>query len=342
MSLKALDARGVVFSMIQPTGSFHLGNYLGANKSWKQIQDKKIPGQKLIFGVADLHAITVPQLDVAKFKKQRLDCVASILSLGIDPEQSTIMYQSMIPEHSQLNWLLGSISSMGYLNRMTQWKSKSKEKNHNLGLFAYPVLQAADILLYGTTHVPVGQDQLQHLELTRHLARKFNSMFKTELFVEPEPLLTATQRVSSLKDPRRKMSKSDSDQSSVIFLNDDPDVIRNKIKASLTDSEQDRMYYDLEKRPGVSNLISIASGLQNRTVEDVVTKDLAHMHDFNTFKTYVSDVVIEQLAPVRKRYHLLQQDPGFLESVVVHGSLNEARPLAKTTLHKAMEAMGLD
>lgn len=339
-----LPPDAVIFSMIQPTGPFHLGNYLGANKTWKQINDHKLSSQTCLFGVADLHAITVPQLDPLKFKQMRINAIASILSLGISPEKCIISFQSMIPEHSQLNWLLSTISSMGYLNRMTQWKSKKggtvDTDKVELGLFAYPVLQAADILLYGSTHVPVGEDQSQHLELTRHIARKFNKMYG-EVFVEPQTLLTPTKRVSSLTDPTRKMSKSEgSNPMSLIYLSDPPEVIQQKIKKCFTDSISDTFYYDPVERPGVSNLINIVSGLQDKPMSQIVEEDLSTIHDYPSFKQYISDVIVEHLNPIRTRYYELVQDPGYLLEVATRGSLGKARPLAQETLGRVMATMG--
>lgn len=337
-----LPSDAVIFSMIQPTGDFHLGNYLGANKVWKQLQDQKLPSQTCLFGVADLHAITVAKLDAVQFRQLRIQAIASILALGISPEKCIVSFQSMIPEHSQLNWLLATITSMGYLNRMTQWKSKSSgmdEDQVKLGLFAYPVLQAADILLYDSTHVPVGEDQRQHLELTRHIVRRFNKMYKGKYLVEPQTIFTPTKKVLSLTNPTKKMSKSDPDSMSRIYLTDTPESIQRKIKKSLTDSISDGFYYDAEQRPGVSNLINIVSGLQNKTVVNV-EDDIKHMRDYTAFKTYVSDVIIEELAPVRARYESLIKDPAYLMEVATKGSLERARPIAQRTIKRLMDRMG--
>lgn len=337
-----LPQDAIIFSMIQPTGPFHLGNYLGANRVWKQLNDHKLPTQTCLFGVADLHAITVPKLDSEQFRDFRIQAIASILSLGISPEKCIVSFQSMIPEHSQLNWLLATITSMGYLNRMTQWKSKSQgasEDQVKLGLFAYPVLQAADILLYGSTHVPVGEDQSQHLELTRHIARKFNRMYKGSYLVEPQTILAPTKKILSLTKPEKKMSKSDGDPMSLIYLNDPPESIQKKIKKCLTDSLSDRFYYDPQERPGVSNLINIVSGLQSKTIEQVES-DIKNMHDYNTFKTYVADIIIESLTPVRTCYNELITDPEYLLQVATKGSLDQARPLAQKTLKSVMDRMG--
>lgn len=337
-----LPSDAVIFSMIQPTGDFHLGNYLGANKVWKQLQDEKLPSQTCLFGVADLHAITVAKLDAPKFKQLRIQAIASILALGISPEKCIVSFQSMIPEHSQLNWLLATITSMGYLNRMTQWKSKSvgmDEDQVKLGLFAYPVLQAADILLYDSTHVPVGEDQKQHLELTRYIVRRFNKMYKGEYLVEPQTVFTPTKKVLSLTNPTKKMSKSDPDPMSRIYLTDTPERIQRKIKKCLTDSISDAFYYDPEARPGVSNLINIVSGLQNKTVAQV-EEDIKHMRDYRAFKGYVSDMIIEELAPVRARYESLIKDPAYLMEVATKGSLERARPIAQRTIKRLMDRMG--
>ncbi|CCK69721.1 tryptophan--tRNA ligase MSW1 KNAG_0C06250 [Huiozyma naganishii CBS 8797] len=333
---------GTVFSMIQPTGMFHLGNYLGATRVWKQLNDSKGPAQTLVFGVADLHAITVPKPDSAQFRESRLGAVASVLACGVTPDRSILMMQSMIPEHSQLNWLLGTMTSMGYLNRMTQWKSKSQSSGNTdsvkLGLFAYPVLQAADILLYRATHVPVGEDQAQHLELTRYVAHQFNSLYKRDYFPAPQTLLTRSKKVLSLTDPCKKMSKSDGDTMSQIYMNDPPEIIRQKIRKAVTDSITTEFYYDSVGRPGLSNLIDIASGVGDTSVAQV-ERDIAHLRDYRSLKDYVSDLLIAELTGPRQEYKRLIADRGYLLSVAAEGS-RRAREIAHRTLAEVMDLMG--
>ncbi|EHN03051.1 Msw1p [Saccharomyces cerevisiae x Saccharomyces kudriavzevii VIN7] len=348
----ALPSHATVFSMIQPTGCFHLGNYLGATRVWTDLCELKQPHQELIFGVADLHAITVPKPDGQMFRKFRHEAVASILAVGVDPEKASIIYQSAIPQHSELHWLLSTLASMGFLNRMTQWKSKSNIKQSGngeyqvndsdvgkvrLGLFSYPVLQAADILLYKSTHVPVGDDQSQHLELTRHLADKFNKTYKTNFFPKPITMLAQTKKVLSLSSPEKKMSKSDPNHDSAIFLNDEPKTIQKKIKKALTDSISDRFYYDPVQRPGVSNLINIVSGIQRKSIEDVV-KDVSQFDNYKDFKDFVSEVIIEELRGPRIEFEKYINEPSYLHSVVESGMRKAKEKAAKNLddIHKIM------
>ncbi|AHY75246.1 ADI_G0012240.mRNA.1.CDS.1 [Saccharomyces cerevisiae] len=350
---EALHSNATVFSMIQPTGCFHLGNYLGATRVWTDLCELKQPGQELIFGVADLHAITVPKPDGEMFRKFRHEAVASILAVGVDPEKASVIYQSAIPQHSELHWLLSTLASMGLLNRMTQWKSKSNIKQSTngdylvndsdvgkvrLGLFSYPVLQAADILLYKSTHVPVGDDQSQHLELTRHLAEKFNKMYKKNFFPKPVTMLAQTKKVLSLSTPEKKMSKSDPNHDSVIFLNDEPKAIQKKIRKALTDSISDRFYYDPVERPGVSNLINIVSGIQRKSIEDVV-EDVSRFNNYRDFKDYVSEVIIEELKGPRTEFEKYINEPTYLHSVVESG-MRKAREKAAKNLADIHKIMG--
>ncbi|CAI4055901.1 hypothetical protein N7582_000459 [Saccharomyces uvarum] len=352
LNSEALPKNATVFSMIQPTGCFHLGNYLGAARVWTDLCERKQSGQELIFGVADLHAITVPKPDGKMFRKFRHEAVASILAVGVDPEKASIIYQSAIPQHSELHWLLSTLASMGFLNRMTQWKSKSNIKQSEnreyqiddtevgkvkLGLFSYPVLQAADILLYKATHVPVGDDQSQHLELTRHLAEKFNSTYKTDFFPKPITMLAQTKKVLSLSSPEKKMSKSDPNHDSVIFLNDEPKTIQKKIRKALTDSISDRFYYDPVERPGVSNLINIVSGIQRRSIGDVV-EDVSRFNNYKDFKDFVSEVIIEELREPRTEFEKYVNEPDYLHSVVESGMRNAQEKAANNLndIHKIM------
>lgn len=344
----ALPNNAVVFSMIQPTGKFHLGNYLGATKVWKDICDIKGETQEAYFGIADLHAITVPKPDVKQFYQYRREAIASILATGVDPKKSAIFYQSSLPEHSQLYWLLCNFSPLGSLNRMAQWKSKANIKealdddqiigNVNLGLFAYPVLQAADILLYKSTHVPVGDDQAPHLELTRTIAQRFNNLYKTDFFPTPNTLLAPTQKILSLKNPLKKMSKSDPDQTGVVYVNDTPDVIAKKIKIALTDSITDSIYYDIENRPAVSNLITIISGIQCKPIEQV-EKEISHFKNFKDFKNYLTEIIVEELKSPRKEFDRLMKDPAYLDSVIDLGKENASK-VASKTINDVMSIMG--
>lgn len=337
-----------IFSMIQPTGKFHLGNYLGAARVWKDLCDVKQDDQKLLYGVADLHAITVPKPEVEQFRQLRMEAIASILSCGVDPSKASVMFQSSIPQHSQLHWLLSTFANMGYLNRMTQWKTKSNIRDSEaeaaslgkvkLGLFSYPVLQAADILIYKATHVPVGDDQSQHLELTRHLAEQFNSFYKTEFFPVPTTILAPTRKILSLASTAKKMSKSDANQDSVIYLNDEPDMIAKKIRKAVTDSMSDHFNYDPVNRPGVSNLINIVSGVLRVPTSDI-DREIQRFNNFKDFKAYVTEVVIEELREPRTLFKQYMNEKDFLEGVVKEGT-EKAAAIAEKNMKDIMNIMG--
>lgn len=349
LSQADIASDAVVFSMVQPTGKFHLGNYLGATRVWKDLCDIKQPGQRLIFGVADLHAITIPKPDAAQFKQLRREAIASILAVGVDPARASIMYQSAIPAHSQLYWLLSTVAPMGYLNRMTQWKSKSNLREDKdatakelgevkLGLFGYPVLQAADILLYKATHVPVGDDQVQHLELTRTLAENFNKLYKKQVFPLPRTLLAPTKKILSLTHDTKKMSKSDPNQDGVIYVNDPPETIVRKIKKARTDSITDKFYYDPVHRPGLSNLINIVSGITKQPVH-AVEQELQKFDNYRDLKAHVSEVIIEELRVPREKFHQYMEDPQFLDDTVQQGT-QRASEIAASTMKETMQTMG--
>ncbi|CEP60692.1 tryptophan--tRNA ligase MSW1 LALA0_S01e16776g [Lachancea lanzarotensis] len=342
-----IPANSTIFSMVQPTGKFHLGNYLGSVRTWKELCDLKRGDTSLIFGIADLHAITVPISDGQRLRQSRKEAIASILSLGIDPSEAIIFNQSAVHQHAELHWLLSTIAPMGILNRMTQWKSKSNIKsssdeeslgNVKLGLFSYPVLQAADILLYQSTHVPVGDDQAQHLELARTLAQSFNAMFKSQVLTVPTTILAPTKRILSLLDPASKMSKSDPNRNATIYLNDEPDIIAKKIKKAVTDSTSHEFRYDPVNRPGVSNLINIVGGIRRMSIADV-EQEINHFTSHSEFKSYVSEVLIESLRSPRENFNLLIQEPEYLEKVVRQGS-EAASQLAETNIKKVKEVMG--
>ncbi|EDO16786.1 hypothetical protein Kpol_526p39 [Vanderwaltozyma polyspora DSM 70294] len=348
LSPKDIPDEATVFSMIQPTGKFHLGNYLGATRAWKDLSDLQKGNQKIIFGVADLHAITIPKPDAAEFRRFRKEAIASILSVGIDPSKVSVMYQSQIPEHSQLHWLLSTFASMGSLNRMNQWKSKSNIKEVDnetigkvkLGLFSYPVLQAADILLYRSTHVPVGDDQAQHLELTRTLAEQFNNTYNVDFFPIPTTVFTPTSKILSLNSPDKKMSKSDPNQQSVIYLTDEPDVIKTKVKKAVTDSISESFNYDPIKRPGLSNLMNIVSGIQRAPI-DVVESEFQKFNNYRDVKNYVSEVIIEDLKGPREEYKKLIQDEAYLDKIINEGQ-GRARDLANKNVNEIMKIMGFN
>lgn len=344
-------AGSTIFSMIQPTGQFHLGNYLGAIRSWKQLSETESPNTKYIFGIADLHAITSPQ-DPKELKSRRYEAIASLLASGLSHDKCILYHQSSVPEHTELNWYLTSIASMGSLNRMTQWKLKSHlqqnssiydEKvldNTRAGLLCYPVLQAADILIYKATHVPVGDDQSQHLELCRGLANSFNHQFKTKYFPVPRTLLTPAKKILSLRNPAKKMSKSDPEQSSSIYITETPENIRKKIRRATTDSIQGKVYFDPVARPGVSNMINIISGLTNKPIDETVT-DLQWIQDHKQLKDHLVELLVEEFKDKRRLYNELTQDHAYLDTICKSGT-EKARQIALTNIIEIRKIIGLD
>jgi tryptophanyl-tRNA synthetase len=328
-----------IYSAIQPTGKFHLGNYLGAVRVWRDLCEVAPESATVVYGVADLHAMTIPK-PAQELKKLRYEAIASILSTGIDHNRAIVYHQSGVPQHTELNWILSCVSGFGYLNRMTQWKSKSDgSENASLGLFAYPVLQAADILLYKSTQVPVGDDQSQHLELCRHVAQQFNKTFG-ETFPLPTTILAPTKKILSLKNPAKKMSKSDPDQSGTLYMTDEPEVIRRKIKKAVTDSISNEFKFDPENRPGVSNMINTISGIQRKTIEQV-EQDLINVKDHKAFKDYVTEIVVEEFKKPREEYNRLIQDADYLSQIVQKGN-QRAQEIAERTIRQARKNAGLD
>ena len=321
-----------ILSCIQPSGIPTLGNYLGALKNWKTLADE-FDGA---FAVADLHAITVRQ-DPAKFRKQINDVLALLLAIGLDPDQSILFIQSQVPAHSQLAWILNCYTQFGEMSRMTQFKDKSQSHadNVNVGLFAYPVLMAADILLYQADLVPVGADQKQHLEIARDIAQRFNTLY-SPTFTVPEPYIGKQgARVMSLQDPLKKMSKSDPNPKSYISVFDAPDVISKKIKSAVTDSEGSVRFAD--GKEGINNLMGIyacCTGLTNEQIEaDFAGKG------YGDFKAAVAEAVIEELRPIRERYERYSNDKAYLREVAAQGAERASR-VANRTLQKVMKKIG--
>ena len=322
--------RKTVFSGLQPTGNVHVGNYLGALRNWVALQGE----YDCIYCVVDLHAITVP-LDPAGFNQDRLKAAKVLIAAGVDPERSLFYYQSQVPQHTELAWILGSITGTGQLNRMTQFKDKADRAGSNLGLYAYPVLMAADILLYRADAVPVGDDQKQHLELTRDLAMRFNSRYGDE-FPIPEPIIPETgARIMSLQDPTSKMSKSDEDEDSRILVLDDADVIRKRIKRAVTDSGSG-IALDWKNKPGVSNLMEMLSLFSGMTMDEIE----AEYGDsgYGTFKEVVAEAVIEGLAPIRRAYGELED--GEVARLMQRGAL-DARTRAEGFQQRVRRRIGL-
>lgn len=347
--IRDFPADGRIFSLIQPTGRIHLGNYLGALKNWKYIAKEAPASVDCFYGTADLHSLTSqPASDT--LRANRDGAIASLLSLGLDPHRCVIFHQSSIPEHAELNWILVCLTSMGALNRMTQWKLKANlnesqsiytEKvmgQTKAGLLLYPVLQAADVLLYNSTHVPVGDDQTQHLELCRNIASTFNHTYG-DFFKLPQTLLTPAKKIASLRTPEKKMSKSDPDQNSSVYVTDEPDVIAKKFRKAVTDSVQGPVTFDPENRPGVSNLVSIISGILDKSTEETV-KDLAWVENHKQLKDYVTEVVAEEFKDKREEYKRLIGDPAYLNEVVKMGTL-KAREVAAKNLQEVKKLVGL-
>ena len=294
-----------VLSLIQPTGTFTLGNYLGALKNFVGLQDE----YECVYGLADLHAITVRQ-EPAALRKNVLDGYAMLLAMGIDLEKSVFFIQSQVPEHSQLAWILNCYTQFGELSRMTQFKDKSQKHadNINAGLFTYPCLMAADILLYQADYVPVGADQKQHLELTRNIAERFNGLY-SPTFTVPEPIIPKHgARIMSLQDPTKKMSKSDENVNAFITVLDDPDTILRKLKRAVTDSEA-LVRYDPENKPGVSNLMAIYSTITGRTMEEIEAEFAGK--GYGDFKPAVAEVIIQELRPIQERFKQLAGDKAY-------------------------------
>ena len=327
-----------VVSGIQPTGGLHLGNLLGAILRWVRMQDEA----ECLFFLADLHALTV-DVDPQQLRSSIREMAAALIASGIDADKSILFAHSAVPAHSELAWLLGCTARMGWLNRMTQWKDKAgkNREGSSLGLFAYPVLQAADILLYRATHVPVGDDQKQHIELARDIAIKFNTDFDVELFVPPEPFIGggSAARVMSLRDGTAKMSKSDPSDMSRINLSDSDDAVAQKIRKAKTDPEplpDDPAL--LNSRPEARNLVGIYAAITGETVEQVLARFSGQ--GFGAFKPVLADAVIALLTPLRARLDEFRKDPAMLDNLLEAGAA-KAAALAAPTLAQAYDAVGL-
>jgi tryptophanyl-tRNA synthetase len=327
-----------VVSGIQPTGDLHLGNLIGAILRWVRMQDEA----ECLFFLADLHALTV-DIDPAELKANVREMAAALIASGIDPAKSILFRQSAIPAHAELAWILQGTARMGWLNRMTQWKDKAgkNKEGASVGLFTYPVLQAADILLYQATHVPVGEDQKQHVELTRDVALKFNNDFDVELFVVPEPFVGGgtTARIMSLRDGSSKMSKSDPSEMSRIHLTDSDDAIANKIRKAKTDPEplpDDPVA--LDGRPEARNLVGIYSAVTGESVEQVLARFAGQ--GFGAFKPALADALIELLSPLRTRLEQLRSETTELDRILAGGA-ERAAAIGAPTLAAAYDAVGL-
>ncbi|KAG0259820.1 hypothetical protein BG011_002341 [Mortierella polycephala] len=340
----------IIFSGIQPTGQPHLGNYLGAVSNWVALQEQAhLDNETLLFSIVDLHAITMPQ-NPEKLRKERREMAITLLACGIDPKKCILFEQSKVSGHAELAWILNCMTPVGWLARMTQWKSKlgvtkgaqsledvSATTGLQLGLFAYPVLMAADVLLYKATKIPVGEDQIQHLELARDIAQTFNKTYKKPVFPLPMPITPDTKRIMSLRDHTKKMSKSDKSDQTRINLVDSAEVIASKIKRAVTDSVQG-VSYDRESRPAVSNLVDMYAALKGVSVEEVVKE---HANSSNAaFKEALTDVLVSSLKPIQVEMMRLEKEGGYVQSVLDEGALR-ANEIARPNLMEIQKLVGL-
>ncbi|MDG4807802.1 tryptophan--tRNA ligase [Micromonospora sp. WMMD1120] len=328
-------ARPRVFSGIQPTAdSFHLGNYLGAVRHWVALQDT----HDAFYCVVDLHAITAGH-DPAVLRQRSRVAAAQLYAVGLDPERSTLFVQSQVPEHPQLAWVLGCITGFGEASRMTQFKDKSQKQGNeraSVGLFTYPVLQAADILLYQANAVPVGEDQRQHLELSRDLAQRFNSLFGATFTVPAPHIVKDTAKITDLQDPTAKMSKSSSSPAGIIDLLDDPARSAKKIRSAVTDTGRE-IVFDAETKPGVSNLLTIYSALSGRGIDDLVAAYAGR--GYGDLKKDLAEVVADFVRPIQERTRGYLDDPAQLDKLLAAGA-EKARAVASSTLRSAYERVG--
>ena len=327
-----------VVSGIQPTGGLHLGNLLGAILRWVRMQDEA----ECLFFLADLHALTV-DVEPDELRSNVREMAAALIASGIDPAKSVVFAHSAVPAHSELAWILGCTARMGWLNRMTQWKDKAGKNREgaSVGLFSYPVLQAADILLYNATHVPVGEDQKQHVELTRDIALKFNTDHDVDLFVPPEPFIGGgtAARVMSLRDGQAKMSKTDPSDMSRINLTDSDDEIAQKIRKAKTDPEPlPTDVSGLDERPEAKNLVGIYAAITGESVEQVLAQFAGQ--GFGSFKPALADALVALIAPLRIRLEQFRADPGELDRILAAGA-ERASEMAAPTLAAAYRAVGL-
>jgi tryptophanyl-tRNA synthetase len=325
----------IVLSGCQPSGQLTIGNYMGALRQWVNMQED----HDCLYMLVDLHAITVRQ-DPKALHQACLDGLALYIACGIDPAKSTVFMQSHVPEHAQLAWLMNCYTQMGELNRMTQFKDKSAKNvsNINAGLYSYPVLMAADILLYQSNQVPVGDDQKQHLELARDIATRFNNVYG-KTFSIPDPFIPEFgARVMSLQEPTKKMSKSDDNVNNFVGLLEDPKKIAKKIKRAVTDSDdQARIYFDTTEKPGVSNLLSLLSCATGTSIETLVPSYEDKM--YGHLKSDVADAIVALIEPIQQKYHALRDDHDELNRIMREGS-EKASQRAAITLAKAYEAVG--
>ncbi|MDD3765576.1 MAG: tryptophan--tRNA ligase [Eubacteriales bacterium] len=327
-----MEDKKIIFSGVQASGFLTLGNYIGALRNWAKLQDD----YNCLFCVVDQHSITVRQKP-ADLRKNAMDILKLYIASGIDPHKNILFFQSHVPQHVELAWVLNCNTYMGELQRMTQFKDKASRHSDNInaGLFTYPVLMAADILLYQTDVVPVGNDQKQHLELTRDIAQRFNNIYG-DVFKVPEPYIGSVgARVMSLQDPTKKMSKSDSNPNGYIAMLDDPDTIVRKIKRAVTDSESEVAYR--EGKDGINNLLNIYSAVADKTIDEAVAEFSGK--GYGDFKVAVAEAVVECLRPVQQKFNELSKDKGYIESIYKEGAARAER-MAARTLRKVYKKIG--
>ena len=334
--LQKVADKGRIFSGIQPTGNLHLGNYLGAIRNWVSLQHEF----ESIYCVVDLHAITVPQ-DPMLLRKSTREVAASLIAAGISTDKSILFNQSCVPQHAELAWIFNCVARLGWLNRMTQFKEKAGKNRENatVGLFAYPTLMAADILAYGATHVPVGEDQKQHLELTRDIAQAFNSIYERDVFPLPEPqIFGSATRVMSLRDGSAKMSKSDISDNSRINMTDDTDMIASKIRKAKTDPDAlPSEMAGLADRPEASNLVGIYAALADCRPDDVLAEFGGR--GFGDFKPALAALAVEKLSPIGDEMRRLLENPGDIDAVLANGA-DRAAAIARPILAEVREIVG--
>ena len=324
----------IILSGIQATGRLHLGNFLGAIDNWVKMQEE----YNCYYMIANSHSLTVRN-DPETLKNNTLKIIALYVAAGLDPEKNTIFIQSQVKEHAELAWILNCYTYMGELSRMTQFKDKSQKHadNINAGLFTYPVLMAADILLYKADLVPVGEDQRQHLEITRDIAGRFNKIYGDTFVIPDAYIRKSSARIMGLQDPTSKMSKSSSNENDVIFLDDEPEVIIKKIKKAVTDSEN-IVRYDIENKPGISNLMCIYGALTNKNEKEI--EEEFKGKGYGDFKMAVANAVVEKLEPIQKRLKELLDNPKYIEEIYTKGA-EKARKLASKTLEEVKEKIGI-
>ena len=328
------DSKKVLYSGMQATGSLTLGNYLGALKNWVKMHEE----YECFYGVMDLHSLTVRQ-DPIQFRANSRKLYALYVAAGLDPEINCVYFQSHVSSHAELAWILNCFTYMGELSRMTQFKDKAQKHNDNInaGLFTYPVLMAADILLYQAHLVPVGHDQMQHLEITRDIAERFNNIYG-DVFVVPEAYIGKQgARVMSLSDPCSKMSKSDENVNATIYLTDDRDTIIRKFKRAVTDSDTE-IRYDIDEKPGISNLIDIYSAVTGKSTDDVCME--FNGKGYGDFKLAVGEAVADELTPLQKRYEELLKDKKYIDECILRND-EKARYVSQKTLRKVRRKVGL-